>query len=228
MKSLDFYTNGLKLPASYNMEVFTVSSSLIIRAFDKVDTQYNFVTIRFNKNYESLDSVFAAICYIEIEEIIIPLMVKHSLIGKEAAKRIEGNFTIYLKDYKEYYPYEQHNPKYFPRTTEPNKDENLAIINFNIEKALTFFTYFNNNFNLFNELKDLSFEDLHKFISPLCCHHRYAVLLYLTKGDWISYLDGVNEFYEQIYTENKDEYTHRFLKIGVDLKKVLLNKTELF
>ena len=56
MKSLDFYTNGLKLPASYNMEVFTVSSSLIIRAFDKVDTQYNFVTIRFNKNYESLDS----------------------------------------------------------------------------------------------------------------------------------------------------------------------------
>jgi hypothetical protein len=221
MKSLDFYKNGLKYPESYRLEIFTESSSMIFKIFNQENSNYNAITIRFNNNYEYLDSIFAGISLLEIEEIIIPLMVKHALIGKVAKKKIEGNLTIYLKDYKEFYPYEQHKFKYHPGTSEPNHHENLATINFNIEKAIAFFNYFESRINLYNALKDIEFSNLRNFISPICCHHRYAVLLYLLEKDWASYLKEINLFYEKLYTENNDEYTSRFLKLGLELEDIL-------
>ena len=221
MKSFDFYKNGLKYPESYRLEIFTESSSMIFKIFNQENSNYNAITIRFDRDYEYLNTIFAGICLLEIEEIIIPLMGKYLLIGKEAKNKIEGNLTIYLKDYREFYPYEQHNPKYYPITKEPNHSENLAIINYNIEKALIFFNYFDKKINLYDALKDIEFSNLHKFISPICCHHRYAVLLYLLGKDWASYLKEINLIYEKVYTENNDEYTSRFLKLGLEFEDIL-------
>lgn len=221
MKSLEFYKNGIRCPEAYRLEIFTESSSMIFKIFNKENSNYNAITIRFNNNYEYLNSIFAGICLLEIEEIIIPLMGKYLLIGKEAKNKIEGNLTIYLKDYKEFYPYEQHKFKYFPITSEPKHDENLAIINFNIEKAIAFFNYFENRINLYDALKDIEFLNLRNFISPICCHHRYAVLLYLLEKDWASYLKEINLFYEKLYAGNNDEYTSRFLKLGLELEDIL-------